>query len=45
LGDLNPLPQLPELQHLSSNDGPNLKDRHKATIEQTHFAKLTQPTN
>ena len=45
LGDLNPPPQLPELQHLSGNDGPNLKDRRKAAIEQTHFAKLTQPIN
>jgi hypothetical protein len=42
LGDLNPTPQLLEFKHLSGNDGPNLKDRRKATIEQIHFLKLTQ---
>jgi hypothetical protein len=27
---------------LSANDGPHLKDRRKAMIEQIHFLKLTQ---
>jgi hypothetical protein len=37
LGDLNPTPQLLEFKHLGGNDGPNLKDRRKAMIEQIHF--------
>jgi hypothetical protein len=44
LGDQNPTPQLLEFKHLSGDDGPNLKDRRKATIEQIHFLKLTQKT-
>jgi hypothetical protein len=37
LGSLNPPPQLTEFKHSSGKDGPNLKDRRKATIEQIHF--------
>jgi hypothetical protein len=37
LGSLNPPPQLMELKHSSGKDGPNLKNRLKAMIEQTYF--------
>jgi len=37
LGYLNPPPQLAEFKHSSGEDGPNLKDRRKAMIEQIHF--------
>jgi len=37
LGGLNSPPQLIEFKHSSGKDGPNLKDRHKAMIEQIHF--------
>jgi len=30
-----------EFKHSNGKDGPNLKDRRKAMIEQTHFFKLT----
>jgi hypothetical protein len=39
LSSLNLPPQSLEFKHLSGNDGPNLKDRRKAMIEQTHFFK------
>jgi len=41
LGGLNSPPQLIEFKHSSGKDGPNLKDRRKAMIEQIHFFKLT----
>jgi hypothetical protein len=34
---LNPPPQLTEFTHSSGKDGPNLKVRRKAMIEQIHF--------
>jgi hypothetical protein len=37
LGSLNPPPQLMEFKHSNGKSGPNLKDRRKAMIEQTHF--------
>jgi hypothetical protein len=37
LDSLNPPPQLMEFKHSNRKDGPNLKDRRKAMIEQTHF--------
>jgi hypothetical protein len=36
LGHLNPPPHLAEFKHSSGKDGPNLKDRRKAMIEQIH---------
>jgi hypothetical protein len=39
LGSLNLPPQSLEFKHLSGNDGPILKDRRKAMIEQIHFFK------
>jgi hypothetical protein len=37
LGYLNPPPQIAEFKHSSGKDGPNLKDRRKAMIEQIHL--------
>jgi hypothetical protein len=37
LGNLNPPPQLTEFRHSNGKGGPDLKDRRKAMIEQTHF--------
>jgi hypothetical protein len=37
LGYLNTPPQVAEFKHSSGKDGPNLKDRRKAMIEQIHF--------
>jgi hypothetical protein len=36
LGHLNPPPHFAEFKHSSGKDGPNLKDRRKAMIEQIH---------
>jgi len=41
LGTLNQPPQLLEFKHSNGKDGPYLKDRRKAMIEQIHFFKLT----
>jgi hypothetical protein len=38
-------PQLMEFTHLNGESGPNLKDRRKAMIEQTHFSTQNTPTN
>jgi hypothetical protein len=45
LGSLNPPPQLMEFKHSGSEDGPNLKDPRKATIEQIHFQTHTRAKN
>jgi hypothetical protein len=34
-----------EFKHSNGKGGPDLKDRRKAMIEQTHFLKLTRVQN
>jgi hypothetical protein len=41
MGNLNPPPQLLEFKHSNAKDGPDLKDRREAMIEQIHFFELT----
>jgi hypothetical protein len=38
-------PELMEFTHLNGKSGPNLKDRRKAMIEQTHLSTLNTPKN